>query len=226
MYGLNEPTNHYQVKTRMDDNILRLRFDYAWEWFKYHAGQRVTMFSYFLIIAGILANAYVGLLDKGHPGIAAGLGALGAFTSVGFLLLDVRNHQLVDWAADVLGHLEESDIFTSAFRKEEAGRQVQLGFFFRRQIENTKPEMRPWHRSLLAKFARHKVWIRGIEGAVAVCFVMATLLPICCHDGFRQQAGVSADSTSRERTAVQKSSKPIGSVTAKPKIESLRPAAN
>lgn len=39
--------------------MLRLRLDYAWNWFDLHAKQRMTLFYYFLIIAGILANALV-----------------------------------------------------------------------------------------------------------------------------------------------------------------------
>jgi hypothetical protein len=40
-----------------DDDIQKMRADYAWKWFDLHAKQRMTLFNYFLIIAGIFANA-------------------------------------------------------------------------------------------------------------------------------------------------------------------------
>jgi hypothetical protein len=40
-----------------DDDLQKLRADYAWKWFDLHAKQRMTLFNYFLIIAGIFANA-------------------------------------------------------------------------------------------------------------------------------------------------------------------------
>jgi hypothetical protein len=39
--------------------LLKLRLDYAWKWFDLHAKQRMTLFNYFLIIAGIFANAII-----------------------------------------------------------------------------------------------------------------------------------------------------------------------
>ena len=89
-----------------DDDLLKLRFDYAWKWFDYHAKQRITMFYYFLIIIGILASAYVQLLDKKLYALATGLSIIGFFLSIGFYCLDLRNRQLVRWGEDVLKKLE------------------------------------------------------------------------------------------------------------------------
>src|SRR3954462_11298895 len=43
--------------TEDERELLKLRADYAWKWFDLHAKQRMTLFNYFLIIAGIFANA-------------------------------------------------------------------------------------------------------------------------------------------------------------------------
>ena len=40
-------------------NIEEVRFQYAWNWFEFHAKQRTTMFNYFLVSVGIFANAAV-----------------------------------------------------------------------------------------------------------------------------------------------------------------------
>ena len=41
------------------DDLTKLQFEHAWRWFDGHAKQRAAIFSYFLIITGILMNALV-----------------------------------------------------------------------------------------------------------------------------------------------------------------------
>lgn len=84
------------------DELLKLRFEYAWRHFEYHAKQRITMFHFFLIITGIFANAYVLLLGKNFPEITVGIAIIGAFISGGFLALDWRNTQLVKMGEEIL----------------------------------------------------------------------------------------------------------------------------
>lgn len=59
----------------MDENereLFKLRIDYAWKWFDLHAKQRMTLFNYFLIIAGILANGMLlSIKDDPRPAIPA-----------------------------------------------------------------------------------------------------------------------------------------------------------
>lgn len=55
--------------TEDERELLKLRTDYAFKWFDLHAKQRMTLFNYFLIIAGILAN---GLLLSFKDDKAAG----------------------------------------------------------------------------------------------------------------------------------------------------------
>lgn len=38
---------------------LATRTDYAWDWFAYHAGQRLTTFNFFLVIVGVLTVGLV-----------------------------------------------------------------------------------------------------------------------------------------------------------------------
>lgn len=168
--------------TKLD--LLKLRSDYAWKWFNYHANQRVSMFNYFLIITGILANAYVSTLKEGLLAIAAGLGGLGLFTTIGFFFLDWRNKQLVGMGEDVLEELERGEIFTEKFKTTKNKKEIQLGFLFREAEEEPK-----WEVSrkgfLWANFKKHKVWIRAIEVAVGVCFLIATVLPLLYPEAVR-----------------------------------------
>src|SRR5574342_544478 len=94
------------------DNLTQMRLTYVWDWWKFHAKQRTDMFNYFLIVTGILANAYVSLLkDKGgQPALAIGLGVLGALASVGFCLLDVRNRRQLERATAILQRIEATEL--------------------------------------------------------------------------------------------------------------------
>ncbi|MHC4687608.1 MAG: RipA family octameric membrane protein [Planctomycetota bacterium] len=168
------------------EDLLKLRYDYAWKWFEYHANQRVTMFNYFLIITGILSNAYVGLLKEGLLEIAMALGSLGALTSVGFFLLDWRNKQLVDMGEDVLEKLEREKIF-NGYKGKKGGEIFQLGFLFREEEEKLKLQGKPLRR-LGTSLIKHKFWIRAIQGAVVILFVLATILPLRFKDKFQPRA--------------------------------------
>ena len=44
--------------------LQKLRFDYAWKWFNFHAEQRTKMFNFMLVGLGILATALVGAIEK------------------------------------------------------------------------------------------------------------------------------------------------------------------
>src|SRR4051812_49073283 len=60
--------------TEDERELLKLRADYAWKWFDLHAKQRMTLFNYFLIVAGILANGILlTLKDPGNPASPAGV---------------------------------------------------------------------------------------------------------------------------------------------------------
>ena len=96
-----------------DQTLLRLKFDYAWRWFSLHAKQRVTMFNYFLVASGILANAYGLLLGEKlyWPALAVAIiGLLACLVSIG---LDTRNDRLVKLGEDVLRVIEKDHLFQS-----------------------------------------------------------------------------------------------------------------
>ena len=84
-----------EPKAEIDQELLRLKLDYAWRWFALHAKQRVTMFNYFLVASGILANAYGLLLREELWGVAIGVAGIGSIVGLVSLGLDVRNRQLV-----------------------------------------------------------------------------------------------------------------------------------
>jgi hypothetical protein len=81
---------------------------YAWNWFSYHAGQRLTAFNFFLVIFGALLVGYVQAATH-HLGLLGGvLGFLGLLVSLAFWAMDVRNSELVYCGRAALDALEKS----------------------------------------------------------------------------------------------------------------------
>jgi hypothetical protein len=136
------------------EDLGQARLTYAWEWFKYHASQRISMFNYFLIITGILANAYVALFKDGSQALITRggwvLGAIGALTAIGFVMLDVRNKALVDRGTSVLEQLEKEAVFGGDASRLAGGPDPSVLF-------------------------KHTGWIRGIEIVIAIVFLLVAI---------------------------------------------------
>jgi hypothetical protein len=103
----------------MADNPIGKKeiFEYAWEWFRYHAGQRLEAFRFFTVFLGLLAVAFAACLKEGYLRFIGGIAVFIAFISFAFLVLEIRNEQLVEIGKDALLQIEEMDEF-QAFPKE------------------------------------------------------------------------------------------------------------
>jgi hypothetical protein len=158
--------------------LSKLRFDYAWKFFSFHALQRTQMFNFMLVLVGILAAGLTGSVDKGLVEPAIVICAVGILVALIFLKLDRRNRDLVRMAEAVLIYLEEKDLFSTNERFTPPNEPEQvLGIYTRRtEIEAARGQniiQRAWrgeHRILLPLFA----------SAVAVLF--ATALVWVLHD--------------------------------------------
>jgi hypothetical protein len=82
------------------------RFEYAWRWFSLHANQRYSMFNFFMLFAGILANALVLLMINRFHTQAGTLAVVAALMCGMFVFLDKRNRQLVHLGEQILTQLE------------------------------------------------------------------------------------------------------------------------
>jgi hypothetical protein len=50
--------------------LLKLKFDYAWKWFSFHADQRLKMFNFMLVVVGIFAAVAVNAVKEQLLGLA------------------------------------------------------------------------------------------------------------------------------------------------------------
>ena len=89
------------------------RLDSAWRSFAFNAGQRMTVFNFFIIFSGILGSAYSVLLQA-EMHIPAALAALtGSWLAICFLMLEFRNEELVHTAEDTIRALEKEFLFVA-----------------------------------------------------------------------------------------------------------------
>jgi len=86
---------------------------YAWDYFQYHAGQRQSVFRFFLTLVGVLTLAYGYSLRSESSDAAAhsetvrlGIGCLLIVTSVLFWRLDKRSQNLIKASEDALKQVE------------------------------------------------------------------------------------------------------------------------
>jgi hypothetical protein len=113
------------VKGELSD-VEKLRFDYAWKWFSFHAEQRTKMFNYMLLGLGIFATAVVSALNNGLVLEATVISVAAAVLGGAFILLDRRNKQLYVPAMDVLIQMEMAQLF----RKGEEPKDLKDGFYW------------------------------------------------------------------------------------------------
>jgi Mn2+/Fe2+ NRAMP family transporter len=129
--------------------------EYAWKWFEYHAGQRLTAFRFFLVFLGVLIVGFNAGLKDGHIVFAQVVACFGAFISIAFLMLEIRNEQLVNVGRNALMCLEESDESLKAQKK------LQMLHVDRGR----------------SRWLSHKYWFRAIYIVCAVLFIIGAIRP-------------------------------------------------
>jgi hypothetical protein len=88
------------------DQSEKIAFDYAWNYFSLHAGQRMQSVNFFLLAASFLVGAYVAALGGNRPGLGAGISIVGAITSFVFYRIERRVRELLKAAEAALSPIE------------------------------------------------------------------------------------------------------------------------
>ncbi len=98
------------MTSRASDNssVRKMAFDYAWNYFSLHSGQRLQSVNFFIIAAAFLAGAYVTATVGGRPGLAIGLSIVGAFSSLIFYRIERRIRELIHAAEAALRPIEKA----------------------------------------------------------------------------------------------------------------------
>jgi hypothetical protein len=86
----------------------REMLEHAWRYFALHAGQRMSIFNYFLVLSSIVAAGLASCIQRNGPFqlLGAGLGALLALVAFTFWKLDQRTSFLIKHAENAIAELE------------------------------------------------------------------------------------------------------------------------
>lgn len=144
-----------QLNGNTDDatKLYKEALDYAWKWFQYHAAQRMQAFNFLLILIGALSVGYYTAYNSGDYYQAFVVSCFGVIAVFAFLLLELRNEELVNVGRDALKSLEHHSDF------ERLPRECRL---------LTKDRKRSFVKS-------HKLWLRVIEFLLLVVFIAAAI---------------------------------------------------
>jgi hypothetical protein len=132
--------------------------EYAWDWLKYHAGQRLTAFQFFLVFIGFVITGFSSGIKEGNLVFAQAVAGFGAFISFAFFMLELRNEQLVDIGRNALDYLDKT---VDPFKGHPELRLIELA----RKREG------------LSRFANHKVCLRTIYVLCALAFMVGAVFP-------------------------------------------------
>jgi len=138
-----------------------------WDWYKYHAQQRLTSFNFFMVFAGAVLVLLQQAVKAGDMNLIRVAGGLGASASLCFYLLDVRNARLVRIGGDAFAD-------TIPLGSRERLHQV---ICTAREDEPKWGDVLLWQRSKDAKFGlgrhviRHAFVLRLILLVAAVAFI-------------------------------------------------------
>jgi hypothetical protein len=89
-------------------DVSKLSHEYAWSWFEYHAGQRMSVFRFYMFLMALFAGGIIKTYEaKMFFGLFV-LGVLLAFASFAFWRLDVRSADLIKIAERYLAESENA----------------------------------------------------------------------------------------------------------------------
>ncbi len=154
-----------------DIELLKVRLDLAWNWFEMHGKQRMTLFNFFLLITGILANAYAVAVTGSMDMLAISVCVVGTAQAIGFMLFDMRSRQLTRYSEAVIEKIERDILFPDGFTHELIGDGKDLGLL-RRDADNRMREGQKGGLLFRAKrLMKMKYWIRLIQAIVLLTFM-------------------------------------------------------
>ena len=124
------------MRENLDIDTKTLALYYAWDHFAYHAGQRQTVFNFFLLVIGGCVAAWsatIGESGAEYNYFRSFLGVVLALASLVFWRLDQRNARLVKVSEEALKDLEAQmakDINVPSIRMMAKAEKKASGFPF------------------------------------------------------------------------------------------------
>ncbi|MFA4831577.1 MAG: hypothetical protein WC618_05460 [Patescibacteria group bacterium] len=163
----------------MDKNNDNLKI--TWEWFEFHADQRLRAFYYFLIITGALAFGYIQCIGgcEQLKMVSPFISGLGILVSIAFFCLEIRNVELVNIGRIALRRYKFEPVFIDYSHREEDERIKEL--YDKQEIEELKRYKETALKDAIGKwqglywierYLKHEYWLRLIYlSTLSISFV-------------------------------------------------------
>lgn len=151
------------------DKLLERRLDYAWKYFESASQKRMQFVNFYVLLVGVLANAYVLAINQSKFVVAAAVCVFAVLCSVTFMMLDHRMLVFVNRALAVLETLERAVLFPDGeHRLGPAGRtNEQLG------LARIEPDAQQRGARWLG-ITKVKLWVRYfVMGGAGLLFAAA-----------------------------------------------------
>lgn len=188
------------------DKRIAVAHEYAWNWFSYHAGQRLTAFNFFLVFLGFLTVAFSKAVEEQWrwPGFAFAL--FGVLVSVAFLLLDLRNEELVWIGRDALASLDP--VLHMPIRVADSSRYyLGMARFHRGPWEQMDDDQRRRYLDRWRPWTQHRRWLRVILIVAGAGFLSAAVWAGSGYKGLPARSGVVR---TKETCSQTENSRPTG----------------
>lgn len=101
--------------TQDDERFLK----YAWEWFSYHANQRLVAFNFFLVFVGFILIGVTKCFEIKSYLFGSIISFIGMSINVVFWFLEARNEELVNYGRDALKSVENKSEIKIYINDEE-----------------------------------------------------------------------------------------------------------
>jgi len=161
----------------LDRSVL---LKYAWDYFHFHASQRLTTFNFYLVICGLIIAAYAAALrDSQDTSVALLLGFVLSLMSFVFWKLDRRNRQMIWNAEQALKEIEDS--FDSVDRRSA------IRIFHFEEDQSATIKRQPRVLGLWPRLFTYSVCFGIVFAMFAALGVGATV-----YAGFKARAAASA----------------------------------
>lgn len=167
-------------------------WDHAWNYFNIHAGQRMSVVNFYLLLIGLLTTGFVTTLERNFPGHWLGsiLGLVMVVISYVFWKLDARTSFFVKKAEEGLKELE---------KELPAGLRI-----FTIEEAETAASRRRYRLTTYSDCFRAIFWTFGLLGCLAIVFSSSDQLVLLTHylmPASKEDAAVTAQ-TPRDRGPV------------------------
>ncbi len=194
--------NDEEKPSNPDRDLKRLKVEYAWKYFEYHAKQRTTVFNFFILFSGILFAALTVLLDDDKHLLLIIFSFFGLIITLCFLNLERRNQELVTVGEMALIYLE-SGLFEESYENDCRLKQIPRGLLglipelwklifndltrdrIDEEIKKKFPGIEknptgPLSLGVLynTKY-RHAIWLPAIYKMIAICYFSLMLWGVC-----------------------------------------------